>query len=91
MTALVDRGGLSLYTLCDYPSATARECWDQLRKAKYCLFGQEIMDFFVDPSEGHDDFLISLALLCEALVRYTQPPASAVVKPKKYDTDESRY
>jgi len=27
--------------------------------------------FYVDPAEGHDDFLISLALLVEAANQYT--------------------
>ncbi len=28
------------------------------------------MSFFVDPAEGHDDFLMSLALLVEAAAGY---------------------
>ena len=29
------------------------------------------MNFYVDPSQGHDDFLMSLALLVEAANCYT--------------------
>jgi hypothetical protein len=35
-----------------------------LRKSKYMLSARDIN--FVKPAEGHDDFLISLALLVEA-------------------------
>jgi hypothetical protein len=34
------------------------------------------MNFYVDPSQGHDDFLMSLALLVEAASRYQ--PKTAV-------------
>jgi hypothetical protein len=91
LTALANRGGVSLYTLGDYPSKTARECWNQLRIAKYRLYAPESMDFFVDPAEGHDDFLISLALLCEALEQYMQPAESAIVKPVRLYGGESLY
>ena len=35
--------------------------------ARYRLPAPDLMDFYVDPADGHDDFLISLALLTETL------------------------
>ncbi len=31
----------------------------------------QTMNFYVDPARGHDDFLMSLALLVEAASQYT--------------------
>jgi hypothetical protein len=38
--------------------------------AKSLYRPNQTMNFFVDPSRGHDDFLISLALLLEAADQY---------------------
>jgi len=38
----------------------------ELQKAKSVYRPNQTLNFFVDPSEGHDDHLISLALLVQA-------------------------
>jgi len=49
------------------------------------------MDFYVEQSEGHDDFVISLALVCEGLERLVGPAESVLVKPVRLYSKESRY
>jgi hypothetical protein len=43
-----------------------RELTAQLEKARSQFRPNQTMNFYVDPSEGHDDFLMSLALVAEA-------------------------
>ncbi|WP_112427980.1 phage terminase large subunit family protein [Thermogemmatispora tikiterensis] len=89
--AAINSGRLKLYTPASAPAAIAGECWQQLRQARYRLLGESGIDMYVNPSEGHDDFLISLALLCEALNELDQPPASALIPPRRLYRDESRF
>ena len=49
------------------------------------------MDFYVEESEGHDDFVISLALVCEGLEQLVGPAESTIVKPMRLYSGESLY
>jgi len=91
LLALVNRKGIAFYRKEGAPYPVHLECWKQLRKAKSRLYAPEVIDFYVPPEEGHDDFLISLALIGEALEQYINPPESTIIKPKKSYTDESKY
>lgn len=42
------------------------EFWHEVELAKSCFRPTQTMNFYVDPSEGHDDYLMSLALVVEA-------------------------
>jgi len=42
------------------------EFWRQMERAKSYYRPSQTMSFYVPPEEGHDDFLVSLALLVEA-------------------------
>ena len=48
----------------------------QLEKAKSVYRPNQTLNFFVDPSDGHDDHLISLALVVEAAADFA--PRKAV-------------
>ncbi|MFC2014326.1 hypothetical protein ACFLU8_05635 [Chloroflexota bacterium] len=41
-----------------------------MEKAKSEYRPSQTMNFFVDPAQGHDDFLMSLALVVEAANQY---------------------
>jgi len=43
-----------------------REFWQQAELARVAYRANQTMNFFVDPAEGHDDYLMSLALVVEA-------------------------
>jgi hypothetical protein len=52
-------------------SAEYREFCLQMEWAKSQYRVNQTMNFYVDPGQGHDDFLMSLALLVEAAARYS--------------------
>ena len=56
-------------------SAEYSEFRMEMEKAKSRYRPNQTMNFFVDQSQGHDDFLMSLALLVEAAEIYS--PKSA--------------
>ena len=64
LLAAVNGGRLKLYAA--EGSQEYRHCWQELEKARVAYRANRTMNFFVDPAEGHDDFLMSLALLVEA-------------------------
>ena len=47
-------------------SAESDAFWAQVRAARYATRAHQGLSFYVDPAEGHDDFLMSLALTVEA-------------------------
>ena len=91
LLALVNSGRLKLYAATDAPARLSEECWRQLRLARYRLPAPEVLDFYVDPTDGHDDFLMSLALLTEALNSLSAPAASALIRPKRLYDEESDF
>ncbi len=44
--------------------------WYKKERAKSQYRPSQTMNFYVDPAQGHDDFLMSLALLVEAGNQY---------------------
>ncbi|MBV9709989.1 MAG: hypothetical protein JO011_03610 [Ktedonobacteraceae bacterium] len=92
LLAQVNSGRLKLYAPEGAPRSTYEECWKQMRKARYRLPEPDTLDFYVDPSDGHDDFLSSLALLVEAMTTVVSLPAiSACIPPKPMFRDEGPF
>ena len=91
LLALINSGRLKLYTAQNAPHTLYDECWRQLRLARYRLPAPDTLDFYVDPSDGHDDYLISLALLCESLNALTLPPVSSLILPRRLYNEEGRF
>ena len=73
LLAAVNSGRLRMYKPDGSPEST--EFWSQISKARRTVRPNQTINFFVDPSEGHDDFLSSLALLVKAS-EYTPRRAS---------------
>ena len=63
----VNSGRLRLYEPGD--ATEAPECWRQLRLCRAVYRANQSLGFYVDPAEGHDDYVISLALAVTASVR----------------------
>jgi len=64
LLAAINSGRLKMYAgdgLAEY-----QEFWLQMEKARNQYRPNQTMNFYVDPSQGHDDFLMSLTLLVEA-------------------------
>jgi hypothetical protein len=91
LLSLLNSNRLKLYTSAGSPQKTYNECWQQLRTARYSLPGPDTLNFYVDPTDGHDDFLCSLALLPEALHVLTAPAASTLIRPTKFYPDEGYF
>lgn len=91
LLALINGGRFTLYHQAGAPGAIYEECWSQIRKARYALPAPETINFYVEPSEGHDDFLISLALCAQALEGIVQPAASSRIAARPMYEGESRY
>jgi len=69
LLAAVNSGRLKMYSGDGSPEY--QEFWFEMEKAKSQYRPSQTMNFYVDPAQGHDDFLMSLALLVEAANQYT--------------------
>jgi hypothetical protein len=74
LLAAINAGRLKVYK--GGGSEDEQEFWLELERAKSQFRASQTMNFYVDPSQGHDDFLMSLALLVEAASHYQ--PKTAV-------------
>ena len=68
LMAAVNSGRLKMYTGDGSPEY--QEFWSEIDKAKSQYRASQTMNFYVDPAKGHDDFLMSLALVMEAADNY---------------------
>jgi hypothetical protein len=64
LLAAVNGGRLKMYAADGSPEQA--EFWRQMEMARAAYRSGRTMSFFVDPSQGHDDYLMSLALVVEA-------------------------
>jgi hypothetical protein len=64
LLAAVNSGRLKVYK--GDGSAEYRDFMREMEKARSFYRPSQTMNFFVDPSDGHDDFLMSLAMVVEA-------------------------
>jgi hypothetical protein len=69
LLAAVNSGRLKMYAADN--SAEYREFWYEVEKSRSYYRASRTMNFYVDQSDGHDDYLMSLALLVEAAARYS--------------------
>ncbi len=68
LLAAINSGRLKMYRSDGSPEC--QEFWLEMEKAKSQYRPNQTMSFYVDPSQGHDDFLMSLALTLEAAKQY---------------------
>ena len=64
LLAAINSGRLQIYKPDGSPES--HEFWSQISKARSTIRPNQTINFFVEPSQGHDDFLTSLALLVSA-------------------------
>lgn len=81
LLAAVGSGRLKMYAADN--SAEYREFWHQMEHSRGVYHRNQALDFFVNPSEGHDDYLVSLALLVEA-GRLYKPSVATMRMPDPY-------
>ena len=68
MLAAVNSGRLKMYAADG--SLQYQEFWAEMDLAKSQYRPNRSLNFYVEPARGHDDFLMSLALLVNAAGRY---------------------
>jgi hypothetical protein len=64
LLAAVNGGRVQMYAEDGSPEST--ELWREVQLARSALHENQRLSFYVDPREGHDDLLMSLALAVEA-------------------------
>lgn len=64
LLAAINSGRLKMYAADN--SLDYKQFWQQMEKAKGYYRASRTMNFYVDQADGHDDYLMSLALLVEA-------------------------
>jgi hypothetical protein len=69
LLAAVNSGRLKMYRSESSPEY--QEFWSEIEKARSQYRPNQTMNFYVDPSRGHDDFLMSVALMLEAAGHFT--------------------
>jgi hypothetical protein len=69
LISAINSGRLKLYR--QDGSEEYKQLLFELEKAKSVYRPNQTLNFFVDPSEGHDDYLMSLALVVEAARKYS--------------------
>jgi hypothetical protein len=84
-------GRLKMDQIPEAPAMSAEEAGSPLRRARYRIPVPETMGRYVDPGEGHDDFLMSIALLTEAVASFTAPSESGDVRPRAMYEGEGRF
>ncbi|MHB1007552.1 MAG: hypothetical protein ACYC3S_18215 [Chloroflexota bacterium] len=85
LLAAINAGGFKVYAETEQ-SPEAAEFWREAELARYQVRAQNQLNFYVDESDGHDDFLLSAALCARAGSLVAIAPAAAVIKPKEaYD------
>jgi hypothetical protein len=64
LLAAINSGRLKMYKRDGSPEY--QEFWLEMERARSVYRASQTMNFYVEPSQGHDDFLMSLALVSEA-------------------------
>lgn len=77
LLAAINSGRLKLYR--QDGSDEYRQLILQLEKAKAVYRPNQTLNFFVEPSQGHDDYLISLALVVQAANRFMPRKAKGLL------------
>jgi hypothetical protein len=77
LLAAANGGRLRLYA---GGSAELRECWRQLEACRATYRANQTLRFYVDESDGHDDYVISLALTLAASADAGPRPARGRVR-----------
>jgi hypothetical protein len=78
LLAAVNSARIKIYSSDD--SLDYRELFFELERARSVYRPNQTINFYVDPSEGHDDYLMSLALCVEAASLCAPRKASGIIR-----------
>jgi hypothetical protein len=84
LLAAVNAGRVRMYAADG--SAESREFWAEARACRYAIHANTTLSFYVDDKEGHDDFVVSLALCVSAAASSSPEPAGGIIAARRlYD------
>ncbi|MGH2449284.1 MAG: hypothetical protein ACRDFS_11875 [Chloroflexota bacterium] len=83
LLAMLNTGRLSVYQSDGSPEAN--ELWREVAACRYWLRANQTMGWAVPESEGHDDFVSSLALCGHAIEKSAPPAVSGLVRATLWD------
>jgi hypothetical protein len=83
MLSMANTNRLHLYK--EEGSAESAQLWREIAACRYWLRGAEQLAWGVPDTEGHDDFVVSLALCCRAVEELAPPPASVLIRARPDD------
>jgi hypothetical protein len=78
MLAKTNAGRLAMYAADESPEW--RQFWTEIEACRYVTRAGEQLGWSVPPTEGHDDFVVSLALCCRAADCVTAPAAGVLLR-----------
>ncbi|MBI4317391.1 MAG: hypothetical protein HY675_02785 [Chloroflexi bacterium] len=88
LLAAINSGRFKMYAADG--SEECQEFWTQCERARYRIGANQTLSFYVPEADGHDDFLISAALVVQAAAGYGIAPAGEVaMRPVEYE--DGRY
>ena len=85
---LVNSGRFKVYA--PDGSEDCQEFWRQCEQAEYGVRANQQLNFYVPERKGHDDFLMSAALLAHAAAGYGLAPVGAVAQ-RGVEYEDGRY
>jgi hypothetical protein len=83
LLSMINNGPLKMCQADEAASLIAEEAWKQLRLMRDTVPAPETMERYIDPSEGHDAVLMSMARLSQALSRFMAPLESGEVRQRR--------
>jgi hypothetical protein len=90
--SMVNSGRLKIYRRDEAPAAIYSECWKQLELARYRVPAQDLLEMYCAGEEANDDFLMSIALCCEATRDFIPAVQEvAIIKPRRLYENEGRF
>ena len=85
LLAAANAGRLRMYR--DDGSPEFAEFWQEVRACRYSVYQNVALNFFVDPADGHDDFVVSLGLCVRAAAQALPEPAGGIVTARRMYQD----
>ena len=74
LLSFLNLGKIKIFSADGSPETT--EFWEEMEKVRAAYRANQTMSFYVEPCEGHDDCVMSLALTGEAASLYKPRKAS---------------
>lgn len=79
LLAMINTNRFTLYHHDHHPDSA--EMWWEISHTRYRMHSNQVMSWSVPETEGHDDFVVALALAAHAVARAPSPASGALLRP----------